>query len=37
VFEAGGFEALVARALAAAASRSAELAALLEQQIRDSI
>jgi pyrroline-5-carboxylate reductase len=37
VFEAGGFEALVARALGAAASRSAELATLLEQQIRDSI
>jgi pyrroline-5-carboxylate reductase len=37
VFEAGGFQALVARALGAAASRSAELASLLEQQIRDSI
>jgi pyrroline-5-carboxylate reductase len=37
VFEAGGFEALVARALSAAANRSAELAALLEQQIRESI
>jgi pyrroline-5-carboxylate reductase len=37
VFEAGGLEALVARALAAAASRSAELGSMLEQQIRDSI
>jgi pyrroline-5-carboxylate reductase len=36
-FEAGGFQGLVARALGAAATRSAELAALLEQQIRDSI
>jgi pyrroline-5-carboxylate reductase len=37
VFEAGGFEALVARALAAAATRSVELATLIEQQIRESI
>jgi pyrroline-5-carboxylate reductase len=36
-FEVGGFEALVARALGAAADRSAELATLLAQQIRDSI
>jgi len=36
-FEAGGFEALVARALGAAAQRSAELAAQLAAQIRDSI
>jgi pyrroline-5-carboxylate reductase len=35
VFEAGGFEALVARALGAAASRSAELGSLLAQQNRD--
>jgi len=37
VLEHGGFEALVARAVEAAAKRSAELATLLEQQIRDSI
>ena len=36
-FEAGGFEALVARALGAAAERSAELAVQLAAQIRDSI
>lgn len=37
VFEAGGFEALVARALGAASSRSAELGSLLAQQSRDSL
>src|SRR6202142_1380075 len=37
IFEAGGFEALVARALGAAAGRSTELAAQLSEQIRDSI
>jgi pyrroline-5-carboxylate reductase len=36
-FEAGGFEALVGRALGAAAARSSELAAQLAAQIRDSI
>jgi len=37
VFEAGGFEALVARALEAAATRSTELATALERQIRDAV